>query len=105
LPPHEVRAHGAPPHEVLGVRPGAPRREVATAFRRYAARHHPDRGGDRTRFQAGVDAYRSLTDQNSRPAAATGPRADVVFHRRPRPGIPSLLRLARRRLSADRRQR
>ena len=50
-----------PAHETLGVRPGAGRREVTEAFRRYALRHHPDRGGDPARFQAGVDAYRRLT--------------------------------------------
>ena len=83
------------PHEVLGVRPGAPRDEVSEAFRRFALRHHPDRGGDPARFQAGVDAYRRLS--RTRPAPA-----NVVFHRRARPGIPSLLRLARRRLAAVR---
>ena len=80
---------------MLGVRPGAPRREVVDAFRRFALRHHPDRGGDPRRFQAGVDAYRRLT--GSRPPA--GAPVNLVFHRRTRPGVPSLLRLARRRLS------
>lgn len=92
-------------HDVLDVRRGASRQEVAAAFRRYALRHHPDRGGEPARFQAGTDAYHRLT---GRPAPATprftstsptgAPRADVVFHRRPRPGFPALLRLARRRL-------
>ncbi len=80
------------PHEVLGVRPDAARPEVTDAFRRFALVHHPDRGGDPGRFQAGVDAYRRLT---GRPVA----RADVVFHRRARPTPSSLLRLARRRLA------
>ena len=84
------------PHDVLGVTPGAPRPEVAEAFRRFALQNHPDRGGDPARFQEGVEAYRRLT--GSRPARLA--RADVVFHRRSRPGVPSLLRLARRRLAA-----
>lgn len=82
------------PHEVLGVRPGAAPADVTLAFRRFALRHHPDRGGDPSRFQAGVDAYRSLV------APARAP-ADVVFHRRP-PRVSSLLRLAARRLAARR---
>ncbi len=84
-------------HDVLGVRPGACRREVTEAFRRFALRHHPDRGGDPVRFQAGVDAYRRLT--GSRPPA---PTANVVFHRRAKPGPSTLLRLAGRRLAAFR---
>jgi curved DNA-binding protein CbpA len=75
------------PHEVLGVPAGASRDEVAAAFRRYALRHHPDRGGDAATFQAGLDAYRRLT------GAAPPASADVVFHRRPRRGVPALLAL------------
>ena len=86
-----------PPHEILGVRPGADRVEIADAFRRYALRHHPDRGGDPTEFQQGVEAYRQLSGGRR---AARRVTADVVFHRRSRPGIPSLLRLAGRRLVA-----
>ena len=83
---------------MLGVRPGAPRSEVVEAFRRFALRHHPDRGGDPARFHAGVDAYRRLTRSEPR-AEAT---ANIVFHRRARPGVPTLLRLAGRRLAAVR---
>ena len=85
-------------HDVLGVRPGASRSEVARAYRRYALRHHPDRGGDPAAFQAGVDAYRRLTGSGP-PAAAP---ANVVFHRRSRPGVGALLRLAGRRLVTPR---
>lgn len=86
------------PHEVLDVGPGATASEVTDAFRRFALRHHPDRGGDSTSFQAGLDAYRTLTRRNrSRP-----PRCEVVFHRRTRPGVMSLLGLAGRRLAAIR---
>ncbi|MFN2505136.1 MAG: DnaJ domain-containing protein [Acidimicrobiales bacterium] len=89
------------PHEVLGVRPGASLSEVTAAFRRFALCHHPDRGGDPTRFRAGVDAYRCLV--GPRLSSWSSPRrAEVVFHRRKRPGIPPLLRLAGRRLAASR---
>jgi hypothetical protein len=86
------------PHEILDVPPGAGRREVADAFRRFALAHHPDRGGDPAHFRAGVDAYRRLT--GARPPVRAG--ADVVFHRRTRPGPATLLRLAGRRLAATR---
>lgn len=75
------------PHELLGVRPGAARAEVTDAFRRFALRNHPDRGGDPSQFQAGVDAYRRLSRV----------RADVVFHRRTRPGLRSIARTLMRR--------
>ena len=81
------------PHEVLGVSPAAGPAEVTTAFRTFARRHHPDRGGDPARFQAGVDAYRALLGLQR---TAAGPA--VVFHRRRRPGMTGLLRLARHRL-------
>ena len=86
-------------HEVLGVSPAASRHEVTEAFRRFALRHHPDRGGDPVRFQAGVDAYRRLT--GSRPPRRSAAE-NVVFHRRTRPGVPTLLRVAGRRLAAFR---
>ncbi len=92
------------PHEVLGVQPGPTRREVVEAYRRFALRHHPDRGGDPSTFQAGADAYRRLmgTTAGDRRPPVTSPRADVVFHRRHRRGVQSLLRLARRRLATPR---
>ena len=83
------------PHEVLGVRPGAGPDDVTEAFRRFALRHHPDRGGDPDTFQAGVDAYRRL--RGARPAPA-----NVTFHRRRRAGVPSLVRAATRRLASRR---
>lgn len=88
------------PHDVLGVPLGAGPAEVTEAFRRFALQHHPDRGGDPSRFQTGVEAYRRLTGTRPPPDAAAGARAaNVVFHRRSRPGPASLLRLAGRRLA------
>ncbi|MEI7446591.1 MAG: J domain-containing protein [Burkholderiales bacterium] len=42
-------------HEVLGVAPAAPLDEIRAAYRRAAAQHHPDRGGD-TATMARVNA-------------------------------------------------
>ena len=93
-------------HEVLGLRPGATRQEVTEAFRRFALAHHPDRGGDPARFQAGLAAYQRLAGAGihpaARPPAGAAAGHDVVFHRRTRPRVPSLLRVAGRRLAAFR---
>ena len=91
--------HDAPPHEILGVGPDATGPELTEAFRRFALRHHPDRGGDADRFQAGLDAYHRMT--GSKRPTRTG-AADVVFHRRTRLGVASILRSAGRRLAATR---
>ena len=81
------------PHEVLGVRPDAGPAEATEAFRRFALRNHPDRGGDPETFQVGVDAYHRLTGTRRAPA-------NVTFHRRPRTRVPSLVRAATRRLAS-----
>jgi len=81
---------------VLGVSTTAGPEEVTAAFRTFARRHHPDRGGDPDRFRAGVDAYRALVAAPRPPAVRAGP--EVVFHRRRRRRVPSLLRAARHRL-------
>jgi curved DNA-binding protein CbpA len=78
------------PSDLLGVSPGAGPAEVSDAFRRFALRHHPDRGGDPATFQAGVDAYRRLSGRHRAPA-------NVTFYRRRRASFPSLLRAAVRR--------
>jgi hypothetical protein len=81
------------PHELLGVRPDASGADVTEAFRRFALRNHPDRGGDPETFHAGVDAYRRLSGRRRAPA-------NVTFYRRPKPGAPSLALAAIRRLAA-----
>lgn len=90
-----------PPGEVLGVAPGASPGELAAAFRRFALRHHPDRGGDPVRFQAGVEEYHRLTERRRTGTKARAAASDVVFHRRSRVRASSLVRLARRRLASS----
>ena len=80
------------PWQALGVRPGASPEEVARAFRRSAARHHPDAGGDPERFREVLAARdRLLAMAGSAPAGA------VHFVRSPSRAA-RLLRPLRRRI-------
>ncbi|MDP8937945.1 MAG: J domain-containing protein [Actinomycetota bacterium] len=80
------------PNDLLGVAPGATPAEVTAAFRRFALRNHPDRGGDPDRFRAGADAYRRLVGRA--PSTAGAHRGEVMFHRRRRPMGALLRRLS-----------
>ena len=65
------------PYSLLGVREGAPTREIAAAYRAQAKRWHPDRGG-------GDEADRRMADIN---AAYDLLRAEAT-HSRPAPAAP-----------------
>lgn len=53
-------------YEVLGVGKTASPDEVKKAFRRAAVEHHPDRGGDETKFKEINEAYEVLKDADKR---------------------------------------
>lgn len=53
-------------YETLGVPKGASEEEIKKAYRRLAAKHHPDRGGDTAKFQEVQSAYDTLTDPQKR---------------------------------------
>ena len=54
-------------YDELGVNPQASQQEVKDAFRRLAAKHHPDRdGGDKEAFQKAAAAYEILGDAELR---------------------------------------
>lgn len=53
-------------YETLGVPKGASEEEIKRAYRKLAAKHHPDRGGDTARFQEIQSAYETLTDPQKR---------------------------------------
>src|SRR5271165_2749743 len=49
-------------YKILGVGRTAKPETIERAFRRMAMRHHPDRGGDKTKFEQMMRAYEVLSD-------------------------------------------
>ena len=49
-------------YETLGVPKGASDEEIKRAYRKLAAKHHPDRGGNTAKFQEIQSAYETLSD-------------------------------------------
>jgi DnaJ-class molecular chaperone len=56
------------PYETLGVNPTADANEIKRAYRRLASQHHPDKGGDKVKFQEIQSAYDTLTNPQKRAA-------------------------------------
>lgn len=50
----------------LGVAPNASDEEIKKAYKKLAMQHHPDRGGDQTKFQEIQEAYDTLTTPERR---------------------------------------
>ncbi|HEX8181759.1 MAG TPA: J domain-containing protein [Pyrinomonadaceae bacterium] len=66
-------------YETLGVGADAPRGEIERRYKRLAAEHHPDRGGDEERMKSLNEAYRVLRDDTRRAAYdATRPQPNVA---------------------------
>jgi DnaJ-class molecular chaperone len=55
-------------YQTLGVDRTATPDDIKRAYRRMASQHHPDKGGDKTRFQEIQAAYETLSDPNKRAA-------------------------------------
>jgi curved DNA-binding protein len=53
-------------YDTLGVPKGASDEEIKRAYRKLAAKHHPDRGGDTAKFQEIQSAYETLSDPQKR---------------------------------------
>ena len=55
------------PWFILGVQPGAPLKDVKTAYKRLALQNHPDKGGTIAEWLAISDAYESITSKKHVP--------------------------------------
>jgi DnaJ-class molecular chaperone len=54
-------------YKILGIERTATEQDIKTAYRRMAAKHHPDReGGSKEEFQKIEEAYRNLSDPQKR---------------------------------------
>ena len=53
-------------YSTLGVAKNASPDEIKRAYRKLASQHHPDKGGDKTRFQEIQEAYAVLSDPDRR---------------------------------------
>jgi curved DNA-binding protein len=53
-------------YSTLGVGRNASQDEIKKAYRKLAAQHHPDRGGDTAKFKEIEEAYRVLSDPAQR---------------------------------------
>jgi len=49
-------------YSTLGVSKNASEKDIKTAFRKLAAKHHPDKGGDHKKFVEIKEAYETLSD-------------------------------------------
>jgi len=54
------------PYKVLGVSEDANKDQLKKAYRKLAAQHHPDKGGDEDKFKEANEAYSILSDDQKR---------------------------------------
>ena len=53
-------------YSILGITKSANQDDIKKAYRKLASKHHPDRGGDTAKFQQIEEAYRTLSDDQTR---------------------------------------
>jgi DnaJ-class molecular chaperone len=54
------------PYQILGVNRDATTDEIKRAYRKLASQHHPDKGGDKAKFQEIQSAYDTIGDPQKR---------------------------------------
>src|ERR1700748_3381113 len=53
-------------YEILGIDKKATQDDIKKAFRKLAQKHHPDKGGDESKFKEITEAYSVLGDERKR---------------------------------------
>jgi len=53
-------------YDILGINKNASQEEIKKAYRKKALEHHPDKGGDESKFKEASEAYEVLSDENKR---------------------------------------
>jgi DnaJ-class molecular chaperone len=53
-------------YETLGISKDATQEDIKKAYRKLAIQHHPDKGGDETKFKEVAEAYETLSDESKR---------------------------------------
>jgi len=66
-------------YSILGVPRTASQEDIKRAYRKLAMKHHPDKGGDETRFKEINTAYDTLSDSQKR-AAYDNPQSQYKFN-------------------------
>jgi len=66
-------------YSTLGINRNANQDEIKRAYRKLAAQHHPDRGGNTAEFQKIQEAYATLSDEQ-RKAEYDNPQPQWHFH-------------------------
>lgn len=66
-------------YTTLGVERSASQKEIKTAFRKLAHKHHPDKGGDEKKFKEINAAYQTLSDEKKRAQYDSFGRVDGGF--------------------------
>ena len=68
------------PYSTLGVSRNASQEEVKKAYKKLAMKHHPDRGGDETKFKQINEAYEQITNPQPQQQGFHSSNGPFEFH-------------------------